>query len=97
MGRVALDGLIRHTESLEGIRIRTAGGRAWFTVRVADRGLEYTPESTGIPRLHTTKFIARILERHSRTGSLRPGDYSDISKNVSYILALVASYLGNSS
>jgi len=75
---------------------QTVGGRATFTLRVLPKGLEYKPEFTLKERLHTHKFMQRILDRYLKSGSLRPGDYSDISKNASYFLAVVGLFTGRS-
>ena len=67
-----------------------AGGGAQFVLGVVDGGLDTELETTGIPRLHTRKFMERILWRRSEAGCLRPGDYWDLSANASYFLAPVA-------
>lgn len=56
-------------------------------LRVHEGGLEYIPESTGIARPDTWQRIEKVLDRFNETGSLKPGDYHDITHHSSYVLA----------
>jgi hypothetical protein len=59
-----------------------------FTVKVEEKGLVYTPESTGHPRLHRFPRIQICFDEYAQTGSLDPGAYHGGS-NQSYILTLL--------
>ncbi|HUT33278.1 MAG TPA: hypothetical protein VNE39_07355 [Planctomycetota bacterium] len=82
--------LLSYTRGLEGRVLRTLAQGAKFRVRVDKHRLVYTPESTGTERPHTFKFANRVFEKFLKTRSFRPGDYRDISKNASYMLALIS-------
>ncbi len=49
----------------------------------------FTPVSTGLGRSDGRKAAERFLERFNLTGSLRPGDYSDLTRNASYLIGLI--------
>ncbi len=60
-----------------------------FTVGVYLDCPFFTPVSTGIGQSDGRKAAERFVERFNRTGSLRPGDYSDVSRNASYYVGLL--------
>jgi hypothetical protein len=62
-----------------------------FTARVVDDKLVFIP-STKKPR-RDMQSVTRICEEFSRCNSWHPGDYSNISKNASYALAMIDAYL----
>lgn len=62
-----------------------------FTARVVDDRLEFIPSSKKLRR--DMQSVIRICEEFSRCNSWHPGDYSDISKNASYALAVIDAYL----
>lgn len=68
--------------------LSTARGRR-FTVKVEGSSPWFTPESTGIPRSDGTAALSRFVERYNETGSLRPVDYQDVTRNSSYYVALL--------
>ena len=68
--------------------LRTARG-ATFAVRVEGNAPWFTPASTGTPRCDGAAALARFVARYNETGSLRPGDYQDITRNSSYYAALL--------
>ena len=49
----------------------------------------FTPASSGIGQSDGRKAAERFLTRFNRTGSLRPGDYSDVTRNASYLIGLL--------
>ncbi|WP_185242752.1 hypothetical protein [Citrifermentans bremense] len=63
-----------------------------FQVDVTAKGLQYTPESTGTPRLHRWLYVERVLNRFNDTNSFSPSDYHDISANATYLLALIKAH-----
>jgi hypothetical protein len=59
-----------------------------FAMRVTASGLEFTPGSGGA-RSVTWAHVDEVLAHYNVTGSVHPRDYSDLSRNASYILTLV--------
>ena len=84
--------LLDHARRLEGQVLRTLAEGARFRVRVGADSLFYTPESTGNERRHTFKFARRVFDRFVQRRSFKTVDYADISKNASYMLAVISSY-----
>jgi hypothetical protein len=60
-----------------------------FTVGVYLDCPFFTPVSTGNGQSDGRRAAERFVERFNRTGSLRPGDYSDVSRNASYYVGLL--------
>jgi hypothetical protein len=61
-----------------------------FTVGVSRTGeLVVTPASSGFAQSDGRKAGERFLVRYKETGSLRPRDYADVSRNASYIIGLL--------
>lgn len=49
----------------------------------------FTPTSTGLGRSDGRKAAERFLARYNETGSLRPADYGDVTRNASYFIGLI--------
>jgi len=49
----------------------------------------FTPASTGRGQSDGRKAAERFVARYNETGSLRPGDYSGVTRNASYYIGLV--------
>jgi hypothetical protein len=60
-----------------------------FTVGVYLDCPLFIPASTGRGQSDGRKAAERFLERYNATGSLRPGDYSDVTRNASYFVGLL--------
>lgn len=73
---------------LTGQALATATG-ARFAVKVEGNCPRFTPGSTGVPRSDGTAAMARFVARYNETGSLRPVDYQDVTRNASYYVALL--------
>lgn len=84
---------IRFVRTQEGQVLRTLKRDKAFTVHVTKKGAEYTPQSTMKARPHQAKFMERILDKFSRTGSYKTTDYSTFTVCSSYTLTLIAAYL----
>ena len=66
----------------------TVTGRE-FTVGTYLDSLVFTPTSTGRGQSDGRKAAERFLARFNETGSLRPGDYGDVTRNASYLIGLI--------
>jgi hypothetical protein len=73
---------------LEGETLETVTGRR-FTVGIALDCPFFTPESSGYGQSDGRRAVERFLERYNATGSLRPGDYADVSRNASYLIGML--------
>ena len=73
----------------QGKPLTTVTGRG-FRVGVYLNCPFFTPASSGRGQSDGRKAAERFVERFNRTGSLRPGDYSDVTRNASYYVGLVA-------
>ena len=49
----------------------------------------FTPESSGRGQSDGRKSAEAFVERYNATGSLRPGDYADVTRNGSYFVGLL--------
>lgn len=81
--------LIGFAGELEGETLETVTGRP-FTVGVARTGeVFFTPASSGRGQSDGRRAHERFLERYNATGSLRPADYAELSRNASYLIGLI--------
>lgn len=65
-----------------------------FQVRLTSDGYKWLPLTTGKPRPINMKKAAEVLEVFNATGSLKPGDYQQITFNSSYYCAVMARLTG---
>jgi hypothetical protein len=79
------DELLDLARRLEDQPISTVTGRS-FTVGVYLDSLVFTPVSSGLGQSDGRKAAERFLARYNETGSLRPGDYADVTRNASYLV-----------
>jgi hypothetical protein len=86
---VTYDELLGIARRAEGKTLRTVTGKP-FTVGVYLDSPYFTPGSTGLGRSDGRKAAERFVERYNQTGSLRPADYQDVTRNSSYLVALLA-------
>ncbi|MEX1172355.1 MAG: hypothetical protein WEG56_07055 [Chloroflexota bacterium] len=80
--------LLALARDLEDVPLTTVTGRA-FTVSTYLDSLVFTPASSGLGQSDGRRAAERFLERYNATGSLRPGDYSDVTRNASYLVGLL--------
>lgn len=78
----------QRVERLKRGTFETRIDRKPFAMRVLPSGLEFTPGSGGA-RSVTWAHVDEVLAQYNAGGSLNPGHYTDLSRNASYILALV--------
>jgi hypothetical protein len=86
--------LIEFVRAKGSFQLSTDKQQKPFTVRLNGNDLEFVPHSTKKPRAHELKWIQRVCNRFSQTNSYRPGDYSDLTVNASYTVAVIKAYLG---
>ncbi len=72
----------------EGRTLKTPTGKR-FTVGTYLDCPFFTPVSTGLGRSDGRRAAERWLARYNETGSLRPGDYADVTRNASYFIGLI--------
>ncbi len=92
MKRVSLENLNAFVRTLEGQTLFTRSQKKPFTVAVTSRGFEYTPASSGVPRINQFNYIQRVLDHFHQTQSFHPSDYTDITYNASYLLTILEMY-----
>ncbi len=84
-------------KTLEGQPLKTGVKKREFYVRLTEKGFEYIPKSTNKPRLQPIKFIEQFLDHFHKTESFQVKNYTDISRNASYLLVLIERYLNKPS
>ena len=82
------DDLVAMADRLKGRRLETVTGKG-FTVGVAVGCPYFTPESSGYGQSDGRKAAERFIDRYNATGSLRPGDYADVTRNASYFIGMI--------
>jgi hypothetical protein len=93
MDSVTLDELRLFVNQLDDRRFTTRAHQRRFSIEVVEKGIEYTPESSGKPRLQRWSWIERVLDRFNDTGALQPSEYRDLTVHASYILSILSSLL----
>ena len=73
----------------EGLTLETVTGRRFRLGSYLD-SIVFVPESSGLGRTEGHKGHERFVARYNETGSLKPGDYAGVSRDASYLVALVA-------
>ena len=82
--------LLSLSRRLAGRRLTTVTGKR-FTVGIYRDTPFFTPESSGNGQSDGRQAAERFLERYNATGSLRPGDYADVTRNASYYIGMLMS------
>jgi hypothetical protein len=72
----------------EGATLETVTGKE-FRVGVYRDCPFFTPESSGFGRSDGRKAAERFLAAYNETGSLRQSDYAKVTRNASYLVALI--------
>jgi hypothetical protein len=61
-----------------------------FTVGIGRTSeLFFTPASSGWGQSDGRRSHERFVERYKKIGSMRPGDYSKVSRNATYLIGLL--------
>jgi hypothetical protein len=88
MDPMTYEELLALARRLEGETLETVTGRQ-FTVGIALGCPFFTPQSSGYGQSDGRKAAERFLERYNTTGSLRPTDYKDVTRNASYFIGMI--------
>ena len=89
MPDITYEDLLELARRCQGKRLETVTGKA-FTVGIARTGeVFFTPASSGYGQSDGRKAAEKFLARYNETGSLRPGDYADVTRNASYFVGLL--------
>jgi hypothetical protein len=82
------DELLALARRCQGETLETVTGKR-FTVGISMNCPFFTPASSGYGQSDGRKAAERFLERFNAIGSLRPGDYADVTRNASYFVGLL--------
>lgn len=74
--------------ALEGRTLQTVTGKD-FRVTVYLDSVVFIPFSSGVGQSDGRKAGERFVARYNETGSLRPSDYADVTRNASYYVGLL--------
>jgi hypothetical protein len=85
---VTYEELIELARRYEDQPLTTVTGKS-FTVGVYLDCPFFTPQSSGRGQSEGRKAAERFLARFNETGSHRPGDYGDVTRNASYYVGLL--------
>jgi hypothetical protein len=85
---VTYDELLALARRLEGHTLETVTGKT-YTVGIYRDCPFFTPSSSGYGQSDGRKAAERFLARFNESGSLRPGDYADVTRNASYFIGMV--------
>jgi hypothetical protein len=88
MRSVTYEELLALARRCEGRILTTVTGRE-FTVGIYRDCPFFTPASSGYGQSDGRRAAERFLERYNATGSLRPGDYADVTRNASYFIGML--------
>jgi len=80
--------LLELARRAEGKTLETVKGKR-FTVSVYLDCPFFTPESSGRGQSDGRAAAERFVARYNEIGSLRPGDYSGVTRNASYYIGLL--------
>jgi hypothetical protein len=79
--------LLETAQRLKGRVLTTVTGRE-FTVGIYMDCPYFIPLSTGQGRSGGRKGVERFVERFNETGSPRPADYKDVTRDATYLVVL---------
>ncbi|MEP1126482.1 MAG: hypothetical protein ABJH68_21565 [Ilumatobacter sp.] len=80
--------VLAHAAASQGCVLKTVTDTE-FSVGVYLECPFFIPASTGRGRSDGRKAVERFLDRYSETHSLRPADYSGVTRNASYLIGLI--------
>lgn len=80
--------LLKLARELEGKTLETVSGKR-FRVSTYRDDVVFIPESSGLGQSDGRKAGERFVARYNETGSLRPSDYADVTRNASYYIGML--------
>jgi len=80
--------LLEIARRFEHEELTTVTGKA-FRVAIFRDCPFFTPESSGLGQSDGRKAAEAFVARFNQTGSLRPGDYGNVTRNASYFVGLI--------
>lgn len=80
--------LLDLAHQLEGATLETITGRR-FRVSTYLDSVVFIPDRSGLGQSDGRKAGERFLARYNETGSLRPSDYRDVTRNASYYVGML--------
>ena len=80
--------LLELARRYDGQILETVTGKE-FTVGTYMDCPVFTPLSSGVGQSDGRKAAERFVARFNQSGSTRPSDYSDVSRNASYLIGLI--------
>jgi hypothetical protein len=87
---VTYEALLELAREREGQTLQTVTGRR-FRVSTYRDSVVFIPESSGVGQSDGRKAGERFVARYNETGSVRPTDYRDVTRNASYYVGLLLS------
>lgn len=93
MKKINSDEFLRFLKKSGKQSFRTLQRKKEFLAELTPNGIFYIPKSTGKPRKHPFEYFNLVINRFNKTGSLRPGDYKDLTRNASYTLTLISEFI----
>jgi hypothetical protein len=91
---VTYEELLDLARRLEGVPLETVTGKR-FTVGIYRDCPFFTPASSGYGQSDGRPAAERFVRRYNETGSLKPGDYADVTRNASYFIGMLIHADGN--
>jgi len=91
--RLSYREFLKTADANDGEVLATAGGNATFKLERTQKGVCFTPLSTGIPRKLKREQIEPYIDRFNEDGSTTISDYSE-HRNKSYVLAVIKLFIG---
>ncbi len=88
------DELLGLARRFEGQTLTTVTGRE-FRVGIYRDCPFFTPESSGYGQSDGRKAAEAFVARFNEIGSLRPGDYGDVTRNASYFVGMLLAAAGD--
>jgi hypothetical protein len=80
--------LLALARRLEGETLETVTGKRFNVGTYLDCPF-FTPQSSGFGQSDGRKAAERFLARYNESGSLRPADYKDVTRNASYFIGML--------
>jgi hypothetical protein len=88
MPQMTYEELLDLARAAKGRELETVTGKK-FTVGIYLDCPFFTPASSGYGQSDGRKAAERFLARYNESGSLRPGDYADVTRNASYFIGML--------